>query len=140
MKVLIDTNNKSIEIHGICTIGELTDFLSKFYPDFTWRELTITQYTYPNQSYPTYPNLGKPFNPQDIFIGGTTTGQPYTGNPIICASVESDNLPYPEVNYAPGVLLIDTETDIIKDMHTGNSNQLGEYHFPLEIPKEELPF
>ena len=134
MKVLIDTNNKSIEIHGICTIGELTDFLSKFYPDFTWRELTITQYSYPNQTYPTYPN------PQDIFVGNMN-GQPYGRHPIVyTTSIESNSLPNPEVNYAPGVLLIDTDTDIIKDMHTGNSNQIGEYHFPLVIPKEKLPF
>ena len=43
MKITIDTTFKPhrVEIEGDCTIGELIEFLSKYYPDFTWKDVKI---------------------------------------------------------------------------------------------------
>lgn len=43
MKITIDTTFKPhrVEIEGDCTIGELVEFLSKYYPDFTWKDVRI---------------------------------------------------------------------------------------------------
>lgn len=43
MKITIDTTFKPhrVEIEGDCTIGELIEFLSKYYPDFTWKDVRI---------------------------------------------------------------------------------------------------
>lgn len=44
MKITIDTSSTPhrVEIEGDCTIGELIEFLSKYYGDFTWRDVRIS--------------------------------------------------------------------------------------------------
>lgn len=43
MKITIDTNTTphTIEVHGKSTLGELIEFLSKYYPDFTWKDVAV---------------------------------------------------------------------------------------------------
>lgn len=43
MKITIDTtfSPHRVEIEGDCSIGELIEFLSKYYPDFTWKDVRI---------------------------------------------------------------------------------------------------
>lgn len=42
MKITIDTSFKTVEVEGQCTMGELIEFLSKYYPDFSWKDLRIS--------------------------------------------------------------------------------------------------
>lgn len=88
MKITINTNTKphTVEIEGSCTIGELTDFLSKYYGDFTWRDIQISgksmginipwvQPTTQPFTSPAWPNQGGTTTPWRIgdFPGSTIT-------------------------------------------------------------------
>ena len=43
MKITIDTDHTPhrIEVKGSASLGELIEFLSKYYPDFTWKDVRI---------------------------------------------------------------------------------------------------
>ena len=43
MKITIDTDKTphQIKIEGTASLGELIEFLSKYYPDFTWKDVRI---------------------------------------------------------------------------------------------------
>ena len=52
MKITIDTTYTphSITVEDGCTLGELTSFLSKYYPDFAWKDIRIvSKIVYGNQ-------------------------------------------------------------------------------------------
>jgi len=75
MKITIDTSYipHRIEVNDDCSLGEITEFLSRYYPDFTWKDVrmgpkpyyatttgTSTRQAVYTPTYPTYPNTGVP--------------------------------------------------------------------------------
>jgi hypothetical protein len=83
MRITIDTGyfpseKHKIKVHGTYTMDELIKFLSKFYPDFTWKDLEITDQL-PEQSKGLWDQIHKASTPTWPSSG---SGTPYTGNPI----------------------------------------------------------
>lgn len=93
MKVTIDTNftPHRVEIDGDCTIGELIEFLSKYYGDFTWKDVKIAGTKYVYNGLTT--GLGTITTP-NIQTWPGTGGNPYTiGTPFPGSTITycSDN-------------------------------------------------
>lgn len=84
MRITIDTSiaPHRIEIEGDCTIGELTDFLSKYYPDFAWRDIKIGGKQYTINLPQTRPWVQPLTNPNPWIGGPLSPPQPYTGDPF----------------------------------------------------------
>lgn len=80
MRITIDTGYTStskpiIKIEGNYTLDELIKFLSKIYPDFTWKDIEITD-TLPEHT----PGLWRQI--KDGWPNTSTPYAPTTGNPI----------------------------------------------------------
>jgi hypothetical protein len=94
MRITIDTgygikSKPIIKIEGSYTIDELIKFLSKIYPDFTWKDLEITD-ELPKHNVGLWgqiqDGMNKNYNPlQNWPSNSPGTGIPYGGNPITYA-------------------------------------------------------
>lgn len=77
MKITIDTDQTPhrIEVKGQTTLGELIEFLSKYYPDFTWKDLRLgdgTMFNLGDWGKQTYtPHQPSPWVTQPIIYGST---------------------------------------------------------------------
>jgi len=83
MRITIDTGpfpddykSHVIKVHGHYTMDELIKFLSRYYPDFTWKDVQICE-ELPKYNRGIWDQINKA--PIQSWPG---TGVPYTGNPI----------------------------------------------------------
>lgn len=92
MRITIDTgydvkSKPIIKIEGSYTIDELIKFLSKIYPDFTWKDFEITDtLPTPSQSLGLWGKIvqgtAKDYNPIQSWPSITTPYDPIKSNPI----------------------------------------------------------
>jgi len=85
MKITIDTDHTPhrIEVKGSTSLGELIEFLSKYYPDFTWKDVRIgdgtmfeaidwTKLWKDTGNFPV--THSPPYTGDIVYRSGTTTG------------------------------------------------------------------
>ncbi len=119
MRFEIDTDLKTVKIHGQCSIDELINTLMRMFPDFSWKDWKLIE-TYnewaPRQPY--VPPYVQPFN--QPYIGPSTNPNPYiygNGDTFTLGDL-SDNGTLTAGNYVQSPNKVVKEYDLEKMMET----------------------
>lgn len=102
MKITIDTDQtpNRIEVKGSASLGELIEFLSRYYPDFTWRDIKIGDGTMFNLQ-----NWTDAMTRQQFVPGNT----PWNQQAITYRDGSTTNIP-------PGTYTLTAKTETVADL------------------------